>query len=217
MDRQISTWAGMSFLTLKGAFMHTSNKTVFVVDTERLATGGRTVAFAPPATVKQVSESGKVMAHTDTLYKTIRMVILYAGKVQAALPLSAIRFVSTVRSAHIHQVQMDNNLIIGILERSGVFSSVLDLGVLLESDPIPLTPGARLISVESDSGKVVLLATEFGEPEEIQEDKIHPWNIETDPKSKFRPDKAFTLNDGRKVPILDASKVISAAQGQRHE
>ncbi|MGD9210692.1 MAG: chemotaxis protein CheW, partial [Desulfobacteraceae bacterium] len=44
MDRQISTWAGMSFLTLKGAFMHTSNKTVFVVDTERLATGGRTVA-----------------------------------------------------------------------------------------------------------------------------------------------------------------------------
>lgn len=214
-DREVHTWIGMAALSLAGAFVHSQEMTVLLVDPELFTADGRAMDHRKPGRGKQDPIAGETMTSTGTMDKAERMVTLGTGKMRAALALSSIKFVSTVRSAHIHPMQMNAALVIGVLERGGMFASILDLGILLGSEePTALAPSARLVEVGNSSGRIVILVAELGEPEEIQEKQIRPWNLVGVARDTFSAGRAFTHSDGRQIPILDVSKLLTAARGE---
>ena len=138
-------------------------------------------------------------------------VYLHAGELRTALPISCIRSLSSWRRARIHAIRVSHGAIVGVLERAGRCSTVVDLGLLLSGVATASSPASRLVTVETPSGLLTLLADRISEPLEVA--------AAPSPPSEESRLFAGTVSDGggEMVPLLDLAAVLQALAEERSD
>ena len=205
---RIRPWAAMEQFSAQGAFVLSgSGQVVVVVDPERLLALNSRQATAFTATDPRKMGAQDENMSTDSSKHLVRMRV---GGEDVAVFMSAIRFVASLRKSHIHKLVTSQPAIVGVLNQTDAFSTIVDLGQLLLAEPLHRTPSSRLVTVEAAGATVTLLVESVDEPIEVGNADVEEWQSE---KGSGLPKRfvAHTLRCGDEglVPLLDLAEIIS--------
>ena len=207
-DSRIRPWAAMEQFSAQGAFVLSGNgQVVVVVDPERLlALNSRQ---ATPFAVTHPNNMGAQYEKmsTDPSKHLVRMRV---GGEDVAVFMSAIRFVASLRKSHIHKLVTSQPAIVGVLNQTDAFSTIVDLGQLLMAEAIPRAPSSRLVTVEAAGSTVTLLVESVAEPIEVDSAGVEEWSGEKNSRLPKRfVAHGLRCGDGGLVPLLDLAEVVA--------
>ena len=217
----LRTWPAMAQHSLAGAF------TMDRADGDEAARDGAgpspLVLMVDPARLLARRRRGALSARPrrrTRIFKEARFmssdlsrahVCLHASERQVALPMSCIRSLSSWRRSRIHAIGVAHRAIVGILERAGQCSTVVDLGVLLQAEAVEPGPASRLVTVDTASGLMTLLADSISAPFEVEPSSAPAAPGVPAPGAAaplFAGD--VSVEGGARVPLLDLAAVLAA-------
>ncbi|MBU2550526.1 MAG: chemotaxis protein CheW [Proteobacteria bacterium] len=206
-EKDIHPWTGMESLCFAGAFrLPEESRPVMVVDVDRLIDGH------PDRLARGIASHGDNMAggngvmHGD---KKEWLVKIRAGKAWAALPLSSLYMIYSVRRAKIHLISATNRMVTGLLERDGEFLTVVDLGLLLSIEATGTRPENRLLDVRTMGGRIALLAEQIFEPVEVKpEDMVAKEPAGAEAAESGFVESVWRQEEGAPIPVLNLNHLV---------
>jgi len=209
-------WPGMGSLSLSGAFVLAGrSRPVLLIDpTQVLKKHGKHERARSRPSGPQAPASPR-RAQPMSSGAPLRLILLRANQRQAALPLSSIRHLSSWRRAQVYNAGVSHHAIVGILERAGRFSTIVDLGALLESGAVRPSPDSRLVTLDTPSGLMTLLVDSISGPFEVDGAAVRPAD---QPQTMAGPDRMFmgtiAVDGAEEVPIVDPAAVVALVDEQ---
>ena len=211
-ESQIRPWAAMEQFSAQGAFaLSGKGQVVVVVDPERLLALNHQHVSPFAGTQHSNAGTGHQKMSTDPSNQVVQMRL--DGE-DVGVFMSSVRLIASLRRSQVHTVVTSQPAIVGVLDRTDAFSTIIDLGQLLFAAPLQRAPSSRLVTVLSADAEVTLLVESVLEPVGTESGAFEDWSAENHDSLPERfVAHGFRREDGCLIPLLNLDEIVAEVTG----